>query len=657
MRLVVFILSALLGIGFQQVSATSLVSLSPSNVQTGEEFTFVAETKNTSVFKLWIVDSETGKKTSLCRNTEVGHFPIHQCNVTAPNKSGSYDLLVKLKSSAGTPYIIDSTKKLIVGNDKEVNFNVSLMQIQEIEDLNNLTGESSEFEKNSTILTGDNYSNNSIELQNESVTDTQKFNDATASDNSLKDIIVDVYQDNGKQLLEAKNKAIGMNDIHQEEEGKHYDVNNDLENEHPDNENYSDSENFDKEHTNNYIPGTCIYDIPEGYEAYFCDEFAYIDDNALPSEELWDFQPKQINNELQCYTDKASNDKNSNQQYRNVKIENRNVDVGMPGSSRTESGNYLVLTLHKKAISKCPGDGKKYDYTSGAIATRIRGNGEYLVGKKLHNNGQQGLPFGRYEIRAKIPKGRGTWPAIWMLGHKSGPGGVGTLLGWPDAGEIDIMEAVGYEESRGYYLTHHTLHRTRACSGSNSGANFMSKREPVCFPNDPRTRHNGSSIQWPEKAIIDGPARIGSPHYLKPRTFWSMKYEHPEPPSANFHVYTLIWGKDSIEILVDGDSRMKASVNDNGLGKLVEVGVTGGFKRNKVTVTQDGVSKLYDMQGMTDLGWPFSKELGNEFHLILNLAFGGGWGGADGVDDTIFANGPVEMLIDYVRVYTPIASN
>lgn len=46
----------------------------------------------------------------------------------------------------------------------------------------------------------------------------------------------------------------------------------------------------------------------------------------------------------------------------------------------------------------------------------------------------------------------------------------------------------------------------------------------------------------------------------------------------------------------------------------------------------------------TEDEWPFDQR----FHLLLNIAVGGSWGGAKGVDDTIF---PQEMVIDYVRVY------
>ncbi len=52
------------------------------------------------------------------------------------------------------------------------------------------------------------------------------------------------------------------------------------------------------------------------------------------------------------------------------------------------------------------------------------------------------------------------------------------------------------------------------------------------------------------------------------------------------------------------------------------------------------------------LGWPYSRETpGHQYKMLLNLAWGGGWGGYDGLDDTIFTKGDVEMLVDYVRVY------
>src|SRR3546814_17494242 len=57
--------------------------------------------------------------------------------------------------------------------------------------------------------------------------------------------------------------------------------------------------------------------------------------------------------------------------------------------------------------------------------------------------------YGRIEARAKLPSGRGTWPAIWMLPTGQAHGG------WPASGEIDIMEHVGYDPGRVHVSGHH----------------------------------------------------------------------------------------------------------------------------------------------------------------------------------------------------------
>ncbi len=52
------------------------------------------------------------------------------------------------------------------------------------------------------------------------------------------------------------------------------------------------------------------------------------------------------------------------------------------------------------------------------------------------------LRYGRIEVRAKLPRGRGLWPAIWTLGLKT------PEVPWPDCGELDLMEHVGFEPDR-----------------------------------------------------------------------------------------------------------------------------------------------------------------------------------------------------------------
>jgi beta-glucanase (GH16 family) len=66
-------------------------------------------------------------------------------------------------------------------------------------------------------------------------------------------------------------------------------------------------------------------------------------------------------------------------------------------------------------------------------------NREY-TSTRMHTKGKADFTYGKIEIRAKLPAGRGIWPAIWMLGSS-----VGTV-DWPECGEIDIMEHVGFDK-------------------------------------------------------------------------------------------------------------------------------------------------------------------------------------------------------------------
>ncbi len=102
------------------------------------------------------------------------------------------------------------------------------------------------------------------------------------------------------------------------------------------------------------------------------------------------------NNELETYTDDPSN-------------------------SRLEDGK-LVITARKNEGS----------YTSARIKTEDKVE----------------IRFGRIDVRAKLPKGQGIWPAIWMLGANIGE------VEWPACGEIDIMELVGHQPS----TVHGTVH-------------------------------------------------------------------------------------------------------------------------------------------------------------------------------------------------------
>lgn len=93
-------------------------------------------------------------------------------------------------------------------------------------------------------------------------------------------------------------------------------------------------------------------------------------------------------------------------------------------------------------------------------------NREYTSARLLTKN-KFSTKYGKIEVRAKLPAGVGTWPAIWMLGSNI------DAVGWPACGEIDIMEHKGSDENRIYGTVHHPNHsggnadgRTTVISGA-----------------------------------------------------------------------------------------------------------------------------------------------------------------------------------------------
>lgn len=122
------------------------------------------------------------------------------------------------------------------------------------------------------------------------------------------------------------------------------------------------------------------------------DEFDY---EGLPDTEKWSYDIGGSgwgNNELQYYTE--------------ARLENVKVADGL-----------LTITAHKEAYEGS-------EYTSTRLVSK--GKGDFL--------------YGRFEVKAKVPQGRGTWPAAWMLPSDWAYGD------WPASGEIDVLEHVGYDQ-------------------------------------------------------------------------------------------------------------------------------------------------------------------------------------------------------------------
>jgi beta-glucanase (GH16 family) len=81
-------------------------------------------------------------------------------------------------------------------------------------------------------------------------------------------------------------------------------------------------------------------------------------------------------------------------------------------------------------------------------ARREAWEGAVCTSASLTTEGRFGFKYGKVEVRAKLPTGRGTWPALWMLGENF------RKVGWPLCGEIDIMEHVGFDPDRLHFTVH-----------------------------------------------------------------------------------------------------------------------------------------------------------------------------------------------------------
>ena len=144
------------------------------------------------------------------------------------------------------------------------------------------------------------------------------------------------------------------------------------------------------------------------------DEFEY---SGLPDDSKWDYEAGFVRNEEAQYYTKAREE--------NVKVED----------------GCLVITGRKEKY-KNPG------YVKGSPKWQLnREYAEYTSGSVITKD-RLSVRYGRVEVKAKLSFGKGTWPAIWMLGDNI------SQIGWPKCGEIDIMEFLGRESHRIYGTCH-----------------------------------------------------------------------------------------------------------------------------------------------------------------------------------------------------------
>ncbi len=91
---------------------------------------------------------------------------------------------------------------------------------------------------------------------------------------------------------------------------------------------------------------------------------------------------------------------------------------------------------------------KNHQLKDGNLIITIKQEGDHYTSTRVTTAGKKEFKYGRMEARAKIPVGKGIWPAFWMLGSNIGK------VGWPKCGEIDILEYVGREPHQVYTTLH-----------------------------------------------------------------------------------------------------------------------------------------------------------------------------------------------------------
>jgi beta-glucanase (GH16 family) len=141
----------------------------------------------------------------------------------------------------------------------------------------------------------------------------------------------------------------------------------------------------------------------EKWKLVWSDEFDY---EGMPDGKKWDYEEGFIrNSEMQYYT--------------RARLENARVENG-----------FLVIEGRKEQFRN-PG------YKSDSPKWKDQREFASYTAASLVTLNKAGWKYGRIEVRAKLPQGKGVWPAIWTMGVSR------TEIGWPRCGEIDIMEFVG----------------------------------------------------------------------------------------------------------------------------------------------------------------------------------------------------------------------
>ncbi len=136
--------------------------------------------------------------------------------------------------------------------------------------------------------------------------------------------------------------------------------------------------------------------------------------------------------------------------YEHGFVRNHELQYYQPANAVVRNGMLLIEARRQRILNKA--------YQAGAKGWQHDRKWTRYTSASLTTEGKRSWKYGRFEIRAKLPAGRGMWPAFWMLGTDIGK------VGWPRCGEIDIMEWLGRQAR----IIHGTVHWATKTTGHQS---------------------------------------------------------------------------------------------------------------------------------------------------------------------------------------------
>ncbi|MFD5073915.1 lectin [Streptomyces sp. NPDC058371] len=217
---------------------------------------------------------------------------------------------------------------------------------------------------------------------------------------------------------------------------------------------------------------------------------------------------------------------------------------------------------------------------------------------RLNTSGKFTSTYGHVEARMKIPRGQGMWPAFWMLGSDIGS------VGWPNSGEIDVMENVGYEPS----TIHGTIHGPGYSGSAGIGAGYT-------LPNGQAfaDAFHTFAVDWAPNSIkwsVDGtvyqtrtPADVGGNSWVFNKPFFLILnlavggYWPGDPDGSTSFPQQLV--VDSVSVSTSDSSGSGSQISGLG-GKCVDV--AGASSANGTPV------QIYDCNGSTAQKWTVSSD-------------------------------------------------